>query len=65
MRQFKLLGSLTALVSLASLTASAAVPAAVTTAISDVETAGASVFAALVIVAMPFILFKLVRKIRG
>jgi len=65
MRKFKQLGVLAAVASLASLNVSAAVPASVTTAITDVETAGASVFAALVIVAMPFILFKLVRKIRG
>lgn len=61
----KLVGAGVGALSLGAMTASAAVPAAITTAIDDVETAGASVFAALVVVALPFILFRLVRKIRG
>lgn len=61
----KYVGAGAAALSLGALNASAAVPAAITTAITDIETAGAAVFAALVVVALPFILFRLIRKIRG
>jgi len=61
----KYVGAGAAALSLGAMSASAAVPAAITTAITDVETAGAAVFAALIVVSLPFILWKLIRKIRG
>lgn len=54
-----------ALLTLSMTSVQAAVPAEVTTAIADVQATGTAVFAALIIVALPFIAWRLVRKIRG
>jgi len=52
-------------VALAPVSVFAAVPAAVTTAITDVTTVGASVFTAMLAIGIPILAWKLVKRVRG
>lgn len=45
--------------------AQGAIPTAIADAIDSVELVGAAVFAALVVIALPFLAWKLVKRIRG
>jgi len=46
-------------------TASAEVPAAVTTAIADVTSVGASVFTAMLAIGIPILAWRLVKRVKG